>query len=553
MRILLPLALAVLLIGCKKTSDTVSTLSTPVDSTVDILTITNRDGLGTFTFTKSLGTQVKDIYFILTNPTSGAITDPAALGQQAPSIRESFAVEHKIGLSGTDQATRFNNAPILKVTQPQPLAQVMPPQQALAVGATNSFKNTNSLDLIPATLRSVTTDGGISLNIWVADAAWGTCSLPACMDQTMVDSVAAKFLQVGADNDIYDWVTNIYGVPWGPQTRYPGLIPASAATEINILYFDISNDSSQTGGILGFFWAKDNYLASSDTSVAHSNERLLFYMDSVLMATKDSTTWALTDTWPSQMISTLAHEFQHMIHFYQKTVLLAPLYTSTEVWLNEMCSQITEDLLADKIQINGPRGIAYNDPTAGSATPNQSRFFLYNQYNDIALNEWRTGLDSLRNYSMSYAFGAYLTRNFGGATLMRNIVQSSKTGITAITQAVAAGGFTQADQSAHSIESLLIGFGIAGLLSDRATAPVGYQYNTGSYFTSTLGGITYNLGSVNLFLYGTPKINDLAQFNANLFLPAYSNSYTQVASGATGDFSIKVAIPAGSTLSVLAK
>ena len=31
----------------------------------------------------------------------------------------------------------------------------------------------------------------------------------------MVDAMGEQFLKAGEDNDIYDWVTGIYGDPWG--------------------------------------------------------------------------------------------------------------------------------------------------------------------------------------------------------------------------------------------------------------------------------------------------------------------------------------------------
>ena len=53
-----------------------------------------------------------------------------------------------------------------------------------------------------------------------------------------------------------------------------------------------------------------------------------------------------------------------MIHFYQKRVVQD---TISEAWLNEMASEVTEDLIADKMMVSGPRGVAYNDPTAGDS------------------------------------------------------------------------------------------------------------------------------------------------------------------------------------------
>ncbi len=76
----------------------------------------------------------------------------------------------------------------------------------------------------------------------------------------MVDAIADTFLLGdGSDNDIYDWVTNIYGEEWDSdaQNKYPNLIGAD--NEITILLTDIDGDNSPKGGVIGFFWSKDNF------------------------------------------------------------------------------------------------------------------------------------------------------------------------------------------------------------------------------------------------------------------------------------------------------
>ena len=57
----------------------------------------------------------------------------------------------------------------------------------------------------------------------------------------MVDALAAGFLRPGNDNDIYDWVTAIFGDPWGPHDD-AALIPAEYAEQVHILIYDISDD-----------------------------------------------------------------------------------------------------------------------------------------------------------------------------------------------------------------------------------------------------------------------------------------------------------------------
>ena len=263
---------------------------------------------------------------------------------------------------------------------------------------------------IPATARRVITDGATTVALWVADADWETaCDLGvdagggqlraahivgverACVTAEMVDALATRFLQPGSGNDIYDWVTSIFGDPWGPYhlpAPFPRL-PAEAGDEIHILLFDIAGDGVPSPGqarIVGFFFAKDNFLRNPDHPVlATSNERLMFYLDAPWFTVPDGPTWEISDRRPSVMVGTLAHEFQHMIHYYQKPVLRG---AASETWLNEMASEVAEDLVADKMRGDGPRSVDYDDPTAGEPENHGGRLPGFNLYNDLQVTRW---------------------------------------------------------------------------------------------------------------------------------------------------------------------
>ena len=369
---------------------------------------------------------------------------------------------------------------------------------------------------IPATARQVVSDGTTTVAVWVADADWSTACEPhdghgsgrlvaahfvpkVCVTQEMADAVGDKFLQPGAGNDIHDWVTAIFGAPWGAHD-VPILIPAEARDEIHILLFDISGDGIPESGdprIIGFFWGKDAVLRNPEHPLfAISNERLMFYLDAPILTIAEGDTWEITDRAPSIIVGTLAHEFQHMIHFYQKPVLRD---TASETWLNEMSSEVAEDLIADKMEGNGPRAVEYGDPTAGEPGNLRGRLPGFNLYNDIQVTRW-DGL--LANYSINYALGAYLARNYGGAALFSAIVQSEHAGTAAVEAALQDLGYEV------SFGEVLENWGAAVLLSDDTSAPVPYRYNAGDWVTSRAGGLEFRLGSINLhhYVYGPPRV-----------------------------------------------
>ena len=372
---------------------------------------------------------------------------------------------------------------------------------------------------IPATARKVVSDGAVTLAVWVANANWDRCSRPPCVTQPQVDTVARTFLRPGSDNDIYDWATAIFGDPWGPH-RYSNVLSAEQAGLIHILLYDIDDDGLPTSGdsvrTIGYFFSKDNFLRDPpdpNPAIGTSNERLMFYVDAVFLASPFEASWEVTDPGPSLVLTALAHEFQHMIHFYHKRVLQDAV---SETWLNEMSSSVAEDLLAGKLRAGaGPRGVAHDDPTAGAPGNTADRLSRYNRYNYIQVTAWR---GELRNYSINYALGAYLARIHGGAALFGDIVRRGESGTAAIEAALAARG------AGRSFGDVLVDWGIANLLSDDTGAPERWRYNTGAWRTSRAGGSEFRLGSINLFNYEEqPTILPFAEVTR--IRPAHSNLY----------------------------
>ena len=512
--------------------------------------------------TLELGDASAEVYLIATN-TAHYPMDPnverldlleaAAKGLRAASTEE---YQPQARPAMTEPApdlpwvTEFNNNPPLLsragvnrrsarlLQEAEPVTEEEP---GVMEGDTFAFRNRGddrSVVEIPATARQVVSDGTTTVAVWVADADWATACEPGagdgsaplraahfvpkvCVTQEMADALGARFLQPGAGNDIYEWITAIFGDPWGPHGT-PFLIPAEAAGEIHILLFDIEGDGVPEPGesrTVGFFWAKDNFVRDpEDPFLALSNERLTFYLDAPFLTVADGETWEVTDRRPSIMIGTLAHEFQHMIHFYQKPVLRG---AGSEAWLNEMSSEVAEDLIADKMEGDGPRSVDYDDPTAGDPGNTRGRLPGFNLYNDIQVTRW-DGL--LANYDINYALGAYLARNYGGAALFSAIVQNELSGTDAIEAALEALG--------HEISfgQALQNWGAAVLLSDDTSAPVPYRYNGGGWITSRASGTEFRLGSIDLhhYIYGPPRVpGRLAWEGPYLHSPEGLNERTQ--------------------------
>jgi len=386
---------------------------------------------------------------------------------------------------------RGRSAPSLRLLERSPAPPLLDTEGSSSGG---TFYNMN-LSSVPATCRKVVHDVGVAggatrtLNIWVADNCWYIGGTRArLVTPTMVNAMADQFLVAGAFNDIYDWVTAMLGAEWGPHGEADLILPNG---EITILLCDIANDNA-AGGYVGYFWSKDSYTMEY---VPESSERVMFTIDAVSYATGDGS-WDPGDFWPEEIFSTLAHEFQHMIHFYQRGVLRGAM-ADGDTWINEMASLVVEDLLADKMKVIGPRGVdtelLYPDGSAGASGNTNGRLGEFINFPSLSLSDWGYDLES---YSVAYAFGAWLARNYGGAGLLSRLMQCSSTGPASIEDTV-----SRETGHGESFDRILQRWSAAVLLSSATDAPAGYRYNSGGFFTSAVNGNAYRLGSIDLFRY----------------------------------------------------
>lgn len=507
----------------------------------------------TINTTVSLGNTAKSLYLVLSNSATTAgistithnakVVDTAqfkssTLGSfakkpvilRAPQYVQDFSSKIKTLLSKTE------------VSQSQAKIITVPESMKDAVDDTQEFYlGEDTSHFTKATARKVVSDigtalGNKTLNIWVSDDSFGLgCGKSKCVTQDMVDELAKTFLQANADNDVYDWIANIYGEEWGSDTNgNTNLIPAN--DEITILLTDIDEDNSDNGGVVGFFWAKDNFI---QTSVEGSNQRVMFYIDSVIFANGEDV-WDINDYWPKEIVSTLAHEFQHMIHFYQKTILLAP--DTTDTWIDEMLSESTEDLIATKIQHIGPRGVDYTDGTAGDIDNTEGRYPLFNANNTLSLTSWN---NELADYSKVNAFGAYLIRNYGGAKLLHDIMHNAFVDKQAVVDAVN----KSVDGSGKTFANLLSEWGVAVMLSDHDNLVDIPFYNTGDFTSIIYNNSTYDMGSINFFNYNPlPTIHTTAGT-----ILAQGNYYYKVGDNLTGDISISLKLNGQTEATLIAK
>ncbi|MEA1953402.1 MAG: hypothetical protein U9O24_03325 [Campylobacterota bacterium] len=494
-------------------------------------------------------TTPKSLYLLLSNyDTHSANTNIShnAKVVYAPTLKVNTKTLNSPNILHAPQYIQDFNANIRTFLQKenlQPLVKGLPTKREDISGDTDTFyldqyrDDATAVTVRKIVSRVTTNYGEKTLNIWVSNDSFGVgCGKVKCVTQEMVDALADNFLKTGLDNDIYDWVTNIYSEEWGSEAGEESSSLISSNDEITILLTDIDNDNSDNGGVVGYFWAKDNF---KNRIVSGSNERVMFYIDAVMFANGDGS-WDINDFWPKEMISTLAHEFQHMIHFYQKGVLLSE--DTTDTWIDEMLAETTEEIISTKIAHNGPRGVNYLDGSAGDPNNSSGRYPLFNQNNTLSLTSWR---GELKDYSKVNAFGAYLVRNYGGAKLLHDVMHNEYTDEQAIVDAVN----KSPNGSGKTFDNLLTEWGVAVLLSDHENLENTPFYNTGEFTQETYNGTAYQMGSINFFNYTPlPNIYTTAQT-----VQAQGNYYYKIGDNLTGTITLELELNGQTEVTLIAK
>lgn len=171
---------------------------------------------------------------------------------------------------------------------------------------------------------------------------------------------------------------------------------------VNIVIYDIANDHGQINesGVAGYFFGAKDYFKQGNyrDARAYSNQGKYFYLDAAFC--NNGNGYANPSSTVSDLaITTLFHEFQHMIHFGQKTIY----GIESDTWYNEMLSMLCEDLMAEQLG-------------TGNSAPQTLRISDFkNSYYLSGIDEFREDNDyTISSYANSYTFGAWLAREFGG-------------------------------------------------------------------------------------------------------------------------------------------
>lgn len=515
-KLLLIMSLTLFLFSCGGGSDSV----TQAVNTTSITSISNSTGAsGTYTLSAS-GLEGKEVYALITNAnlssSSSEIINITGVSSMVSSSKSSTVSKDEM-LPRIDIDGKFTkNLPELVKGKSVTTLKSSTVSKSYTVGTSedfavtltnNSSSGSDTEGTITATLIAQNV-GTRTVNIWVKE---GTV-----IDNAYVTNLLENFAK--NDDNIYSTLTNIYGAEWGTHS-YSNLIPYTGEIDILVTPLNQYYDSSASGFVMGYFAPvdtfKQTYLDETYGSSVHtSNERNMFYIDSNLFFKNTSLSAEKEAYYHDEIYSTLAHEFTHMLMWYQKYILRS---SSAETWLDETMAMISEDLMDDKITLE-----------SGTLEGSKSRIDEFNAtYNNIPVIDKDSSYD-LENYASDGVFGLYLTRAYGTSSLafLKNIMQSTYTSYDAIENV-----------TGESFSTILQNYGKALMLSSDSTI-TSSKISMNKTFSTSYGSYTYNFEPVNIF--NTSSYNTFNYLSSAVEGSGTSFRKIKVSTGATGDWTFTI-------------
>jgi len=239
----------------------------------------------------------------------------------------------------------------------------------------NSTYDAFSRDQIRASLKVA----GNYVYFYVENDYWNKLNITqkGLLRETLRD-LANEFDQV-----IYPKERAAFGSEWSPGIDND--------TRITVLVSQLVNDAG------GYFNTDDEYYRSQ---VPTSNQREMIYLNAL-------------NIFSSKNKSFLAHEFQHLISFYQKNKIYG---IDEDVWLNEARSEYAPTLCG------------YNDDYNNSYLANRVDTFLDNP--EDPLGEWK---NNVSDYGAVNLFLHYLVDHYG-IEIITQMTLSNKVGVASINE-----------------------------------------------------------------------------------------------------------------------
>ena len=281
------------------------------------------------------------------------------------------------------------------------------------------------------TLRAVGTNSNkIKCLVWVEDSCYQSSGFASgkMVTQELAQELANTFAQhCESERAVFGDEAETFVAGGGSNGK--ALNDGSDTKNyVNIVIYDIGadyNNKVQQCNVAGYFFSKD-YLSEGnyngyntyDSNLAGiSNHGKYFYIDAPFCNYVSNNNYTGNNNKVSEtIISTLFHEFQHMINFGQKV-------GDVPTWYNEMLSMLAEDMMRQQLGLE--------------ESVRKERLPAFNKYYWMSgATEYLEGENTVISYSTAYAFGAWLARTYGGVQLVSKISRNQSVGLESIIAAI---------------------------------------------------------------------------------------------------------------------
>lgn len=321
----------------------------------------------------------------------------------------------------------------------------------LEVGDVEQFSTFNLVRNAHEKIRAVLRKIGANCYVYVEEGK--------NIDSRIINNIANEF-----DKKIYPETRSWFGSEWNPGI--------DEDPRITLLLYDVRDgynpSQGRRGYTGGYFYAGDNYLRSKNPN---SNERSILYLDI-----------HPSEPGSDKFMSTVAHEFQHMIHWNNDP--------KEFVWVNESMSQLAQFI-------------------CGYGHPDQVHMYIRNPDNNLVA--WSND-NMIANYGQVYMWAYYLSTKVASTAerrraFIRKIVAQSSQGLSGINSAIKKQGIKT------NVRTLFRNFSVANYLNDdRIDRGVyGYDKNLSRFYLRP--EITFNgppfegKGSVKMWSARAVEIN----------------------------------------------
>lgn len=262
-----------------------------------------------------------------------------------------------------------------------------------------------------------------------------------------VSSEQANFLAERFANSVHPIESAVISEPWGPvHADWRNGVIDSASKDVHLVLAQLNQPASAFKGLLGYVFPANAMLKSMAQSavcqqpgedcsaIANSNEALVTFINVDTLVAKDAnaSAWTAQSAGASLALSTLAHEYQHILYSYNKLYRRSLGTPVSSTWEDELAAQ-TMGYLVSADTYGGGRG------DSSDAHPDLRSGGDFSRFLSQPACDMKAWSSRFSCYPKALAAGMLMLHQYG-AGVMKPWVTGPNTGERALNDGLAAVG-----------------------------------------------------------------------------------------------------------------